>query len=103
MISFDQGYYQKLFRGEGGVVPSILSLSFFSFSLFSFSFFLPLNCPHPAKGFEGVLLALPGGVNGICSYQTRFMGSKYAKNAAYLEPKTCVVAANDDLFLLNEM
>jgi len=35
----------------------------------------------PAKGFGVPLLALPARENSICSHQTRFLGSKYTKNA----------------------
>ena len=67
---------------------------------------------NPAKRYRGVLLAPPAGNNNICSYQTRSLGSKYTKNAFVAEPgilgvfrtqRTCVVAANIVLYLLNDI
>ena len=99
--------------GSSQTVTRNLFCFFFSRPFGPFpSFPFPCLFPHrsgpsnPAKGFGGALLSPPAGENHICSHQTRFMGSKYTKNAfaaVYRAQATCLLAANVVLFLLSEI
>ena len=91
----------------GNFFPSLPYLSFPSIFPFSPFFPPPRSCPEIQllRNLEGSLLTAPavgGGATFVATrHQTCFLGSKYNKNALYLEPRERVCGCNYHLITVS--